>query len=406
MSLVLFGGRVISGAVADERPVLKGTVNIVLGNAQGIVVLTDSKQTEIVNGQLSDKPTPPAQKLFRLDDQTVCTIAGFGSVPLPQFPEFVNSAAEIVDLYSAELQKHPGPHSFREKLTSLAFLVEFYLDGIENLQTLTPEQSASSYGFELILAGYDLDGNLKIDKLTVVSQVANGISHATYSFLPEKVVGRELIHETAGIGQYAVENILDHPQQLAGETGIGKYASSWATDHGSSLSTTEMEALASSLAHHAAIVNRVTNISGFRFIDLVGGRDQVAVLANKRIQKIDQSPFAPRRLKMEHFQIFTGFGINGEGVPGVALNGPAKETIGLYLKMDLTGGLVNLDRGYFYDDRFINDTLWYDGAVVGFESNEITDCELALGPDADRNPPFVKDLLTNPRYHWKRVLGR
>jgi hypothetical protein len=109
---------------------------------------------------------------------------------------------------------------------------------------------------------------------------------------------------------------------------------------------------------------------------------------------------------MEHFQIFTGFGINGEGVPGVALNGPAKETIGLYLKMDLTGGLVNLDRGYFYDDRFINDTLWYDGAVVGFESNEITDCELALGPDADRNSPFVKDLLTNPRYHWKRVLGR
>jgi hypothetical protein len=401
MSLALFGGIAIADTTEDQRPVLTGTVNVILGNAQGIVVLTDSQQTQSVNGRLSEGSTP-AQKLFRLDDQTVCTIAGFGSVSLPHFPEFINSAAGILDRYTSELHKHSGWHSFREKLTSLAFLVELYLDGIENLQSLTPQQATASYGFQLILVGYDVDGTPKIDKLVVTSDVsASGISRPTVSILPEKVIGRELTHETAGIGAYVVENILDHPKQFAEEKEIGRYGTSLAADRGGSLTITELEALASSLAHHAAIVDQVADLPHFRFIHLVGGRDQVAVLEKGRIQRIDQQEFTTPPLRMNEFAMIMGTSIDGGGIAGVQLNNTRQGRIGLYLKMGFSGGLVDLDRGYFYGDEFVNAKLFYDGAVVGFENNKITDCELVLTPDADRNPAFVQELLTN--YHWKHV---
>ncbi len=399
-SFVLFSGTAIASPAGDQRPVLTGTVNIVLGNAQGIVVLTDSKQTMLnANGEKSESPTP-AQKLFRLDDQTVCTIAGFGSVPLPNFPEFINSAAGIVDRYVSELHKVPGSHSFREKLTGLAFLVEMYLAGIENLQTLTPQEANNRYGFELILVGYDVDGTPKINKVIVKSDVsASGISTPAVSILPEKVIGPELTYETAGIGGYAVENILEHPQQLAEDKEISRYSASLTADHGSSLTTTEMEALASSLAHHAALVNQIAG-PGFRFIHQVGGRDQVALLEKGRIQRIDQQEFAPLPLNMNEFAFTVGITLDGGGMP-VLWSRTSHGTIGLYLKMGFTNGLVELDQGYFYGDEFVNATLMYDGTVVGFENNEVIDCELVLGPYADRSSAFVQELLT--KYHWKHV---
>ena len=100
------------------NPVFTGTVNIVLANANGIVVLTDSNQTGYrPNGESFTTPVP-GQKLFRIDDRTVCTIAGFGSTFLPTFPEFTSSAAGVLDRYAAELRSKGGRHAFHEKLTS------------------------------------------------------------------------------------------------------------------------------------------------------------------------------------------------------------------------------------------------------------------------------------------------
>src|ERR1700735_4007457 len=56
---------------ADDG-VSRGTINVVLANQNGIIALTDSMVTA-GRKQLRE----PAQKLFKLDDRTVCTIAGF-----------------------------------------------------------------------------------------------------------------------------------------------------------------------------------------------------------------------------------------------------------------------------------------------------------------------------------------
>jgi hypothetical protein len=192
----------------------------------------------------------------------VCTIAGFGAASLPSFPEFTSSAAGVLDEYIEQLRSNGGTHSFREKLTSLQFLFQMQLSGIGNLQHLDQAQ-AGDYGFELILAGYDLDGTAKLGKIVLGASLANGMFSPVLEQLTEATVGRELVYEKAGIGGFAVENILEHPSQLAEEPEIERYAKSRALDHGSSLTTADMEALAKSLARHSALVNR-HYVGGFR----------------------------------------------------------------------------------------------------------------------------------------------
>lgn len=70
----------INLATAQLSSPLHGTVNIILANSQGIVVETDSQLSD-TNGQ----PVGLGQKLFRVDDHTVCTIADFYSDPGPRF---------------------------------------------------------------------------------------------------------------------------------------------------------------------------------------------------------------------------------------------------------------------------------------------------------------------------------
>jgi hypothetical protein len=128
-------------------PVLRGTVNIVLANSDGIVAVTDSNQTfRDLSGRPFTAPHP-GKKLFRIDDKTVCTIAGFGSQFLPQFPDIVDSAAGALDSYAEKLQKSGGRHSFHEKFTSLQFVFESLLTSIGNLQHLD-QSAAGNYGFE------------------------------------------------------------------------------------------------------------------------------------------------------------------------------------------------------------------------------------------------------------------
>lgn len=271
---------------ADDAPdgVLTGTVNIVLANANGIVVLTDSNQSGMSPDGTPFTPKLPGKKLFRIDDRTVCTIAGFGSRPFPGYQlhgyEFISSAGGVLERYSGQLRSTEGPHTFHEKITSLKFLFDMLLYTLGNLQHLSPDQ-VRDYGFELILAGYDTDGTAKISKLVFAPSLS-----ATGNFAPvitpakEVNVGRELKYEKAGIGGFAVENILEYPAQLADEPEIGTYARAKAADQGSSLTIAQMEALAKSLAHHSALVNSVY-IGGFRKIWPVGGRDQIAIIESR-----------------------------------------------------------------------------------------------------------------------------
>src|SRR5213593_3458882 len=69
-----------------DHGITRGTINVVMGNENGLVALTDSMLTEVLpNGVPRQLPTP-GQKLFQLDRTSVCTVAGFIAAPIP-FPE-------------------------------------------------------------------------------------------------------------------------------------------------------------------------------------------------------------------------------------------------------------------------------------------------------------------------------
>ena len=70
--LFLLGAKSVLAA-QEPGNISRGTVNIALSNANGIVLLTDSVQT------VGDHFKQPVPKLFRIDDKTVCSIAGFAS---------------------------------------------------------------------------------------------------------------------------------------------------------------------------------------------------------------------------------------------------------------------------------------------------------------------------------------
>jgi hypothetical protein len=338
----------IAVASPIANSVLTGTVNIVLANANGMVVLTDSNQTvKGTTGEPSTSPLP-GQKLFRVDDETVCTIAGFGAKYVRAYPELTTSAAEVLDLYSRELRRDKQAHSFREKLTSLYFLFEELLTEVGNLQHLDQAQ-VGDYEFELILAGYDTDGSLKIGKLVFDTGLsAEGVFRPVIKQLNEKTVGTELVYEKAGIGGFTVANILEYPAQLADEPEIGRYEKSKAADHGSSLTIADMEALAKSLARHSALVNAVY-VGGFQKIWPVGGRNQVAILERGSIKSVDQSNvlLEPSRQAKARFSIVVGF--HGSGRSLVTNNG---RKIVLFVKSSFGDGQVSLDGVYYFENEF------------------------------------------------------
>lgn len=389
----------------DVNAPFTGTVNIVLANANGIVVLTDSNQSSRDPNGRPFTSSLPAQKLFRIDNSTVCTIAGFGSTPLPNFPEFTNSAAGVLDEYVEELRSRGGSHSFHEKLSSLYFLFQFQLEGIGNLQHLSDRQ-IGDYEFELILAGYDLDGTARVGKIVLSTTLRpNGIFSSVLRQATEQVVGRELMHEEAGVGAAAVRNILDHPTQLSDDPDITTYAASKASDHGSKLTIAQLEGLAEALARHSSIVN--THFLGFdggRAVNWqpVGGANQIAILEGGSTASIRQPSFPTREVNTKKFGMIIGLTLDANGVPGAVLINPPPGMIELFLKNRFLGGLVRLDNAYYFEDDFRNAEFYYDGGILALDpSNRLTDCILTLGPHVERRSVAVQELIT--RFPWKSV---
>lgn len=145
-----------SQSSSNHHPlVAHGTINALLGNSNGLVVMTDSNLTDS-NGKLYPQQAP---KLFRLDDTTVCTIAGYYFNFGPEFEQSYPVSAlvsRVVDQYLRGSAKRDL--SIDQKTDFLVRLFQFSLALTENtvlasqgLHDLAPEPS-SMY---LTVAGYE-----------------------------------------------------------------------------------------------------------------------------------------------------------------------------------------------------------------------------------------------------------
>jgi hypothetical protein len=363
-----------------ETDTSQGTVNIALANANGIILLTDSVGSHREANAWHPLPQP-AQKLFRLDDKTVCSIAGFASETGWVPPQLNTEVAGIIAVFQDQLSKKPVAE-LEVKLKAIGFLVGFYIDLVANRREVTfGAGTPIDYIFQVIVAGYDADGKPKLEKLVlapVVLQATDGHrywSHTTS--LEVSQVGQKLVFLLGGIPNVSRE-VLDSPQKFRGNEVVRKYIRAKKHDGGESLTFDEMAALASYMAAQTAK----------RYPSVVGGSDQVAILRDGKILKLDQPHFPdpPRPMK---FVVIMDLKV--QGAMNFATTEP--DTHFVWIRMQFVGirnPRLRLDGQFFYGCEIRDSIVEYGGGLTGFTpENKNTVVNTMMLPGGPPSGPAV-----------------
>lgn len=396
--LILFlvvGTGQIRGRKTPPGPVLRGTINVVLANDHGIVAITDSMVTvKIPDGQggwVYRQLPQPGEKVFQVDDRTVCTIAGFGSAPTPTVPEFVNTASGIMQRFKERLGQQSGQLTVKDKLRMLEGIFSFYLGGVANLRDIM--SSEGDYSFQLLIAGYDPDGTPEVGKLVLRMIPPNSTGSATFQTVVDELsvtaVGRNLTWRIAGIGNVAAR-ILEAPNSVPEDTAIQVYANS--VRAGQPLTIEQMKELGISLKEQTAHAYRE-----------VGGPNQIAVLYNGRVQSVERPDFPLVATTHIRFDIVPGSYFSGTGPRSIAaLVYVPPPHLTLFFKNSISHATQPLDYGYFSGNRFEDCWLRYREGTLRFDSsNEVINSDLIIGPALDRSSPTVKHLVKD--FKWRHV---
>jgi 20S proteasome alpha/beta subunit len=379
----------LQGQNPKDDSVVRGTINVALGNENGLVVLTDSMAS--VGGV--PRPDMPSQKLFKLDDRTVCAIAGFASAPAisahavsPQasLPDLNTSTSAIIHEYVRQSAMQP-PQSITERLRTLAFLMSRHLSTIANVRdALGNPTPLDSYRFQLIVAGYDTDDNPKIGKITL--RMSNDRGNLTSEIEEAAILNieKKLVVQLNGMPDVAQE-ILVHPESKPEDTAINQYAASFAENGGSTLTVDQMVELAKRLAYFTSKVH-----------PQVGGPNQIAVFQRQRSVKIEQQKFPDPPKPLANFSLVVNSHFS---YSGIAI---AKGVSAIFVRCSWIGMQRELDGNYFIGNDFSNSALMYDGGVVNLgDTNRVTNSVLIIGPHASPGDGTARRLMK--AFAWSQV---
>lgn len=372
-------------AFAGQNPpddfVVHGTINIALGNENGVVVLTDSMLSS-GGHQLQE----PGQKLFKLDDKTVCAIAGFASAPASSpeaaVPDLNTSTSAIIHEYVRQSAQE-RPQSIVEKLRALASIFEIQLSAIANVRDALGNVTAiDKYRFQLIVAGYDTDNKLKIGRITLRtnSSLRSEVEDACISIVEEK-----LIWKLNGMPDVA-EQILQHPEAGPKDPVLDLYATSLRENGGLSLTVEQMVALAKRLAYYTSKAHPE-----------VGGLNQVAIFQKSQTVSIEQPHFPELPRPLFRFSLVVDSHFRGTNsvkfVPGVPF---------IFVRCSFAAMEHELDGHYYIGNDFTDSALTYDGGGTDLgKTNRVTNSVLLIGPDAIMEDETVWRLIA--AFSWSQV---
>jgi hypothetical protein len=411
-----------------------GTVNVLLAQKGSVVVVTDSMLTQ------GHEHNPIGFKLYRIDDRTICAMAGFysnaGPNALNTFAAFVPSMIQDVINRLQGLGRRPHPLSFSDKAMELQYIIEFELTNhLQAIATVDPNLVAndSSFLLELTMAGYDLDGSLQIAEITLApskteqgfrfkpierprSALAGPPCESTAGFKridginePEgpviREVGESLFCDIAGIPDVA-EELLAHPSVHSDNRELEPYAQ--AATRGTALSLSELRALALFLVDQTGAAERRNQT--FR----VGGAPQIAVLTGGRVvetpsdlparNQVGSSLLANqfRGLKVTcppgRFLIADGATPRDGSTPMIANDSPSVD-----VQAELTDCTQPIDGIVFHDSSFTDSIITFSnaGPLLFGENNAIIRTSLRLSPSVDIHDTTVHKLICG--FKWEAV---
>jgi len=341
-----------------------GTINILLANKNGIVLVTDSRATASDNRHFDN-----AAKLFQIDDNTICSIADFGTDPGP-YKELKLEVTGVVRDFRYNLAQSPEPLSFEKKLQILAFEIFDQFQRLKDEYNFSDKVLKSKLSSQVLMAGYDLDGSAKIAKLEII---VNGDKTFGASYSPHiEQVTNTLLFLTAGLDN-SVQARLKYPDQFPKETALQVYALAKKRDGAANMTLEELEELAEYLEKDSATTHEV-----------IGGPIQKAVLHNGQTE-LTVPPHLAVGAKPNKF-VFTG----GVFVSNSVLPAVSSYTM-VYMKYGCKNSGVKLDHSLFYSGTLDHCYFYFNGGDFYRDPKVvIVSGYLVLGPDVTADDYRVK----------------
>jgi hypothetical protein len=403
-----------------------GTVNIIVANGTDMAVVTDSM---LSRGLGRD---PSGIKLYQLDSTTVLTIAGLYSDPgarqvaalnasIPQIVadllrvppfgsaaenrnnDFTSKALSIFTIFAHELTNH-----FQ---ASVAADAKFNLESLNHILFLT-------------VAGYDLDGKLKLAEITLVPirldrgieykavprplssnpalcESSDSVTPSAFQRLPNepiiymsiRTIDQHFFCELVGITGTA-ERLLNSPGLASGNLGINRYAE--AQRNQQTLNSKELKQLAFDLEQETASRQRLYKTRW------VGGPVEMAVLSGGSVIEapgyhvVSHTESTATKLHEPIYSNMT-FDCNGssQGTGMVAPDGN--------FQASLKGCTQPIDGLTVHDSTFTNSTVIYQGygLLLFGHSNTVVNSILVLGLRVDINSHEVSELICT--FPWTSV---
>jgi 20S proteasome alpha/beta subunit len=368
-----------------DHSIVHGTINVAFGNRNGMVVLTDSMLTS-GNRQLSE----PGQKLFKLDEQTVCAIAGFIAAPASSgstaIPTLNANLRAVIQEYVHQSASQ-RPQTITERLQALAMLIRFRLTTIANVREVLVG-AGGDYRFQLIIAGYDTDGNPKIGKIFLnANNHPWGLTSDVEDF-NVFTIKDELIPQLNGMRDVA-DTILGHPDLYPDDSDIKLYAEAKRENGGSSMTVEQMLALAKRIAYYTAKAHRE-----------VGGSNQIAILRRSANVEVTQQTFPNAELGLARFHLsvtstmqYSDWLPIDESVPNVLV------------RCDWISSKFHIDNLFFVGCNFKDSVLYYNGGPFSLENiNHVDNTALVVGPNVNRDDESLRRLIRD--FSWSQVIYR
>jgi hypothetical protein len=365
-------------AFPDASSPTHGTINLLLANRNGAVLVTDSRISE------GFKPTNDhARKLFRLDDKTVCSIANFFYDPGPplnrtrpnNFTALFRSVDGLVTSFSEGL---PIKLTVEEKADALAQYIGFELVMLETEKRASSNYPGPTASQQLIVVGYEADGSLTAVK-RVVSVEPDDPKHPligpVHSHLDQpdtKYIRDSFVSMTAGADLFAQEH-LQKPENFADDNQMDVYRRAHQMHTESQLTLQELEALA---AHLKEVSETGVAAMG---APVIGGDIQKAILVDGKVNLPDpKEPFLAFPKYQQPTYLIHVTASNVADINGGLAN---TTTVIINTVCNAASGVM-LDGSVILGGKYDNCNLYFDGRAFYFDPKNVSmkSATLVIGP--------------------------
>ena len=354
-----------SAANASTPGSAHGTINVLLGNPNGIVLKTDSRLT-YQNKTFTDT----GQKLFQIDQKTVCSFAGLAAYSA-QYRELALDTGGVIEGFSHALAQS-GPVSFETKVNSLALAL---LQSYSSVFTVYNEVHADlpeTQALIVLVVGYGDDGSVETAKIVLNIKPTN--AQASIGGIDFAKPGKKFFFLTAGIDKEVNSLLTDTSRDTTGVLRI--YADAVKAGKADSLSLDELESLASVLELAA------TSDVG------VGGPVQTAFLQDS---KADFKPVAglttsavPKQMTM-----MVNTSEKGGELPMYKSLLPT-----IHINEDCDHASLGLDNAIIYGGLYDTCRIFYNGGPFRCDRSALfLHGSLVVGPKLTLNGPEVQTAL-------------